>query len=76
MDVERDQIEIPVEADPEAMELLASVAEDGCAIASEGTDRYGLLDRLAGEGYLLASFCPAALGVTQFIPARRAVEIL
>lgn len=71
LDPETDQIEIPVECDPEAVELLAKIREDGCAIASEGTDRHGLMDRLAGAGYLIASLCPRAGGVTQFTPARR-----
>lgn len=73
---ETDQIEIPVQADPEAMDVLEKIRQDGCGIASKGTERYGVMSRLSDQGYLKSSLCPAARGVTQFLLSRSGTDAI
>ena len=70
-----DNLHLPFPPDCQQVELMASAIEGG-AVASEGTDRYELMNQLVDGGFMTKHYCPAAMGVYQFTVSLAGLEVL
>lgn len=62
----KDNYPLPFLPDQQQWELLRSMQDNGCVIASEGTDRFEVLEHLVDQGLSVDRFCPKACNVHQF----------
>ncbi|HBO12824.1 MAG TPA: hypothetical protein DD491_08580 [Halieaceae bacterium] len=66
MDVERDQIPLPLPPVPDEVALLTTLKTRGFALCSEGAANWETLDTLRSLGLVRAHHCPDAGGTWQF----------
>lgn len=60
------ELPLPFPADPQQIELMDAVLNGGAGVASEGTDKYELMEILVSGGFMIKVFCPQAGKVFQF----------
>lgn len=70
------QMEIPYPPNREQRALIGAAVENKVVVASAGTDRYEMLNKLTLAGYFTKRYCPKSLGVFQFEPTRAGVAAI
>ncbi len=72
-----DDLPLPFPPDSQQVALMQAIVKGGNhAIASEGTDRYDLFEKLVEGGYMARVHCPGALGVHQFSVTLQGLEVI
>ena len=67
---------LPFPPDAQEIALMSAVENGGIAVASEGTDRYAIMDILVERGFMIKNYCPEALSVYQFSMSHQGMEAI